>query len=503
MTARSISIVPSSPLPGQRSIGVFIALVLAFSCLAVLMFATGGMMVFLAGLLGAAAIAWATWRWPVGAAIVLAALGPINRFVILLMFNVISSPLLMTAVRLWDDALVSVLVLRVAHDAFCRRTAPRVMYLDLLVISFIAISILYVFYPGTLEGNSFFNRFNGFRFDALFLLAYFAGRGIELERRHVRWLVIALLPTAIAVAVFAVFQWALPSQSETFFNALHYDEYMRNLGASGELFRTRDLSGMEVPRVSSLVTGDLTLSYYQMFMIPFAAGLFFVARKPLEQAGAAALLLAMLAVVILTVTRSAIAASVVGLIVVTLVGRGTGKMTALAGVIVALALAFLLVSGLTPTAISGIASPEEGSAQEHASRLTTSVELLEDDPLGRGLATAGPLAQRELLQGGFTNESWYLQIATEIGLIGAALFATVVLVTVVASLISTTQIRDPWLRALTIGTAGSGLGFLLVGVVLHVWEFSSLSALFWLMAGITVRAPRLEAEWMEKEAHSV
>jgi hypothetical protein len=178
-------------------------------------------------------------------------------------------------------------------------------------------------------------------------------------------------------------------------------------------------------------------------------------------------------------------------------------MTALAGVIVALALAFLLVSGLTPTAISGIASPEEGSAQEHASRLTTSVELLEDDPLGRGLATAGPLAQRELLQGGFTNESWYLQIATEIGLIGAALFAIVVLVTVVASLISTTQIRDPWLRALTIGTAGSGLGFLLVGVVLHVWEFSSLSALFWLMAGITVRAPRLEAEWMEKEAHSV
>lgn len=499
MTARQISIVPATALPGQRSLGLFVALVLATSGLILFMFSTGGMMVFLAGIVGAAAIAWATWRWPIGAAIVLAAIGPINRFVILLIFNLISSPLLMTAVRLWDDALVSVLLLRVAHEAFCRRKAPHVMFLDLLVVFFIGLTALYVFYPGTLDGNSLFNRFNGFRFDALFLLAYFVGRGLNLKRRHVRWLVIALVPTATAVAVIAVFQWALPAQSSAFFNLLNYDEFMRQLGASGELFRTRDLAGTEVPRVSSLVTGDLTLAYYQMFMIPFAAGLFFVARRPLEQAGAAALLLAMLAVVVLTVTRSAIIASAVALVVVTLVGRGTGKMTAISGVVAALALGFLLASGLTPTALAGLASPEEGSAQEHASRITTSVELLEDEPLGRGLATAGPLAQRELLQGGFTNESWYLQIATEIGVAGALLFAAAVFGAVVAAFISSSRVRDPWLRTLTLGAAGSGLGFLMVGVVLHVWEFSSLSALFWLLAGIAVRAPRLEAEWEAEE----
>lgn len=499
MTARQISIVPSAHLPGQRSLGVFVALVLAVSCLVLLMFSSAGMMIFLTGMVGAAAIAWATWRWPIGAAIVLAAIGPINRFVILLIFNVVSSPLLMTAVRLWDDALVLVLLVRVTHEAFCRRKAPHIMYLDVLVLFFIGLSALYVFYPGTLGGNSLFNRFNGFRFDALFLLAYFVGRGLSLKRRHVRWLVLALIPTAVAVAVVAVFQWALPEQSSAFFNTLNYDEFMRQLGASGELFRTRELAGVEVARVSSLVAGDLALSYYQVFMIPFAAGLFFVARKPLEQVGAAAFLLAMLAVVVLTVTRSAILAGAIVLIVVTLVGRGTGKMTAISGVVVALALAFLLVSGLTPSALAGLASPEEGSAQEHASRITTSVELLEAEPLGRGLATAGPLAQRELLQGGFTNESWYLQIATEIGVVGAVLFAAALFATVVAAFISSTKVRDPWLRTLTIGAAGSGLGFLMVGVVLHVWEFSSLSALFWLMAGIAVRAPRLEAEWEAEE----
>lgn len=503
MTSRQISIIPTTPLLGQRSLGAFVALVLATSSLLLLMFASGGMIVFLAGLTGAAAIAWATWRWPVGAAIVLAAIGPINRFVILLIFNVISSPLLMTAVRLWDDALITVLLLRVIHEAFCRRRAPHVMYLDVLVLFFIGLTAMYVFYPGTLEGNSFFNRFNGFRFDAFFLLAYFVGRGLPLERRHVRWLVLALIPTAVAVAIVAVLQWALPGPSRAFFNMLNYDEFMRQLGASGELFRTRELSGMEVPRVSSLVTGDLTLSYYQMFMIPFAAGLFFAARKPLEQVGGAALLLAMLAVVVLTVTRSAIIASFVALLAVTLVGRGTGKMTALSGVVVALALGFLLASGLTPTAIASLGSPEEGSAQEHADRITTSMSLLEEDPIGRGLATAGPLAQRELLQGGFTNESWYLQIATEIGIVGALLFAAALTAAVVAAFVSSTKVRDPWLHALTIGCAGSGLGFLMVGVVLHVWEFSSLSALFWLMTGVAVRGPRLEAEWEAAENDSI
>ena len=493
------SIVPSTPLPGQRSLGVFVALVLAFACLVLFMFSSGGALLFLSGLVGAAAIGWAAWRWPIGAAIALAAVGPVNRFLILLLFNVVSSPMLITAVRLWDDALVCILLVRVVHDAFSRRRAPNLMFLDLLAISFVALAAIYVLYPGTLDGNGLFNRFNGFRFDALFLLAYFVGRGLELERRHVRWLVIALVPTAVAVAVVAVFQWALPAQSNSFFSMLHYQEFMQRLGASGELFRTRDLAGKDIPRVSSLVAGDLTLSYYQMFLIPFAAGLLFVARKPLHQAGAAAFLLAMVAVVVLTVTRSSIIASFVALLAITLPGRGTGKMLAVSGAVAGLALAFVLASGLTPGTIAGLASPEEGSAQEHAQRITSSLELVQEEPLGRGLATAGPLAQREILQGGFTNESWYLQIATEIGAIGAILFGLLLLAAVIAALISSTQVSDPWLRALTIGTAGSGLGFLIVGAVLHVWEFSALSALFWLMAGIAVRAPRLEAEWKAAE----
>jgi hypothetical protein len=501
MSSRPLSIVASSPPVSQRSIGVFMGLVLVSSCLVLLMFATGGALLILAGLMGAAGIAWATWRWPIGAAVALAAIAPINRFLLLLIFNVVSSPLALTALRLWDDALVSVLLIRVVHDAFNRRKAPHLMYLDVLMLFFIGLTALYIFYPGTLAGNSVFNRFNGFRFDAFFLLAYFVGRGLELKRRHIRWLLLALIPSAVAVAAVAVWQAAAPGQSAAFFQMIHFDEFTRFLGgnSNASLLRTRDLAGAELTRVTSLVTGDLPLAYYQVFMIPFAAALYFAAKKPAQQAAGGLFLVAMLGVVVLTVTRSAVLASVVALLVITLLGSGIGKMMAISGLVAALGLAFLLFTGLTPASLGGLASPEEGSFQVHVRTIQISIDLAEEAPLGRGLSTAGPLAQRTDLQGGFTNESWYLQLATEIGITGAVLFSVILLGTVGAAFISYGKVKDPWLRALTLGVAGSGLGFILVGFVLHVWEFTTLSELFWLMAGIAICAPRLEAQWEAAE----
>ncbi len=501
MASQQLSILPRSPLAAGGSHSVLIGLLLTFSCLFVLMFAAAGMVAFLTAMVVAGLIAWATWRWPIWAAAALAILAPINRFLLLLIFNVADSTLLLSALRLWDDALITVLLARVAHDTFVRRKAPHLMYIDILMLFFVGLTALYVFYPGTLAGNSMMNRFMGFRFDAFFLLAYFVGRGLELKRHHVRWLMIALIPSAVAVAVFAVFQWLQPDLSVAFFDALRFEEFTRAVGGTGEvsLVRTRDLAGAELSRVSSLVTGDLPLSYYQTFMIPFAAALFFAAKKPVHQAGAAVFLAAMLAVVVLTVTRSAILASVVALLLVTVLGRGVGKMMLISGALVVLGLAFVLFSGLTPASFGGLVSPEEGSLQVHVAAMETSLDLVEEEPLGRGLATAGPLTQRQILQGGFTNESWYLQLATEIGIVGAVLFSVTLLATTVAAFISYGQVKDPWLRALTLGLAGAGVGFIIVGIVLHVWEFTSLSMLFWLLAGIAVRAPTLEAEWEAEE----
>jgi hypothetical protein len=57
-----------------------------------------------------------------------------------------------------------------------------------------------------------------------------------------------------------------------------------------------------------------------------------------------------------------------------------------------------------------------------------------------------------------------------------------------------TRVHDPWLRILTLGVAGGGVGFLVEGNALHVWDNTVLSLLFWLLVGLAMRARDFEVE---------
>ncbi len=503
MAVRQFSIVPSSPFPNRSLSGVLPLVALGFSGLLLLAAATGGGLVPAMGLLVAGLIAWAAWRWPVGAAVTLAALVPVHRFLMFLLFSLHGSTMLLRATQLWDDAFVAVLLIRVVHDAFLRRQAPQLRYLDLLILSFVGLTALYIFYPGTVPGTTLFGRLTGFRLDAYFLLAYFVGRGLTLKPHHVRWLLLALIPSGLAVAGVAVWQWVAPDQSTTFFQRLGFEEFLQAVGGTGDVVvRSRELASMEISRASSLLMSDLALSFYQTLTIPFAAALLFSLRKPAHQVAAGLFLLTMVGVVVLTVTRSAILASVVALVVVTLWGRGYAKMLVVTVGLAAVGLAFLLVSGLSGDSFQELLSLDEPSARAHVGAIERSLEIVKHEPLGRGLTTAGPLALRQDIEGGIINESWYLQLATEIGVLGAVLFSVILLTATAGAFISYLKVKDPWLRALTLGIAGAGVGFILVGVVLHVWEVTPLSMLFWLLVGIALRAPSLEKEWAETRSES-
>jgi hypothetical protein len=46
--------------------------------------------------------------------------------------------------------------------------------------------------------------------------------------------------------------------------------------------------------------------------------------------------------------------------------------------------------------------------------------------------------------------------------------------------------------------AGAGIGFAVTGAFLQVWEATVVAILFWMIAGIAVRAPEIEREWSEE-----
>src|SRR5439155_4116085 len=103
---------------------------------------------------------------------------PINRFVILLIFHFTGSGALTKITQLWKDGLIALLLLRVIYDMAFNEKQPRIKYLDLFVLFFISFSLVYILYP---VPDDIMTRVQGFRSDAFFLVAYFVGRGLQLQ----------------------------------------------------------------------------------------------------------------------------------------------------------------------------------------------------------------------------------------------------------------------------------------------------------------------------------
>lgn len=499
---------PAAPA-GDRFYRLVILTAVMFVGVLLAMATALGMLKELAFLAVAAIGTIAVWRYPQLAAAFLVAFAPVNRFVIFVGFRFASSPTLLHGEQLWKDAIVGVLLVRVIHETLIRKKAPRLYLLDLLIFMFVTYHLIYLFYPGTVADNSLLGRMLGFRLDAYFLFAYFVGRGLTLKRKHVRWIVLGIIPGSIIVALVAAWQWVFPGWANNLWNTLGYQAFVDATNGSSDIaVRTRDLAGISIPRASSLLMSDLALAFYQLLLIPIAAAMFLVHRKSSNllqsaflQWGTIAFLLLMLATLAFSGTRSAMLAVPISLVVLLLITRSFGKTFAIGVALLPLVAAAVLVLGSTSAGdwFQSLFSSTEGSSVAHTDALQRAVNVIQDEPLGRGLGTSHTVGFQTGVRSSFATESWYLQLGTETGIPGLFLYSLAILGAVVTPLLAYPKVRDPWLRTLTLGTGGAAIGFLLVGLVLHVWEAPIIAAVFWLLVGIAVRAPQLEEQWREDD----
>jgi hypothetical protein len=454
------------------------------------------MVVYLLALVVALVLAWAIWCFPFPAAVALVVIAPINRFLLMMLYAGSNSVLLLRAGQLWKDLLILVLVGRLIHEAFARRRSPRLYLLDLLVGGFIALCVLYTAYPGTEGDLALTTRLIALRFDAFFLLAYFVGRGLNLTRSRLRFLLLAAVPVCLVTAMVAYWQWLRPEQAARLFERLGYTEFRMVIGATDpDLIRERLVAGTTIPRAASLAMGDLALAFYCVFIIPVAGAIFFSVKGGWRQFAAGAFVLAMIVTLLATNNRSGAIASAGILVLLALWTRSFVRLGVVLLTLTAIALAYVLRSGISADVIRLLLSFQEDSAAAHVDVIQNSLRLIRESPLGQGLGTAGPISVRQQAGGAFVTESWYFQVALEVGIAGAILFILVLLVAIVNSQLSSLYVRDLWLRVVTLGAGGALIGYALVGAWLHVWEVTPVSMVVWLFAGIAVRAPALEREW--------
>jgi hypothetical protein len=476
---------------------LIVAGLLGFVVLFVFLSTTIGFTILVIGALLLVGLALVTWHHPIGALFALVALGSVHQTAMLLVYFLTRSPTAVKAAQSWKDIVLFVLLAKVIDLAFRRRLAPSLYLLDLSIIIFLAVGVFYLIYPTQLPDTSFVTTLFGWRADALFLIAYFVGRGLPLSVSNVRGLIVTLLAVGAIIALVAGVQVALPGATNSIFNLLGYQEFIGIQQADASAFALREntlLGGLTVPRASSLLLSDLALSFHSLLVAPIALATFIMVRGLGRRLLLDIVTAAAVATGVLTVTRSFIVAIGPALALVALRGRGivfaclVAAQLGLAGAVVANQV------GLTTKVIEYMFSPQEASTQGHLAAIDASLAVLRESPFGRGLGTAGQVAQRRYVQGGLTNESWYLQIATEIGVIPGVLFFGIVAGFGLVAWIQFGRVTGRWPKAVCLGMLGATLGFGIVGFTLHVWEALTTSIIFWLLAGIVVRAHRLEGE---------
>ena len=332
------------------------------------------------------------------------------------------------------------------------------------------------------------DRLLGFRADSYFMLAYFVGRFLFFERRHLRWLLLSLLPGTAIVAVIAGVEFVWPTWFNAFFEKLSFTAFINGQGGFGdvEAIESRGISGVNLPR-SSLLLGDLAC-FFSVFALAAAAAVFLDGTPQL----------AFRARVRSARSRSRRSASRSRAVRRGRGGRGAdrprdhdppARVAAAIGGVLVIGLLVALTSGVISTAaIDALANPHEASVQAHQGAIGTGLSLVDEDPVGHGLGTVGTIGQRVFRSEAITTENWYLQIATEMGVVQGVLFVLISLAVAAEAFFSFTRVRDLTLSRVCLAAFGGSVGFFIIGNMLHVWEVPVIAMAFWLMAGIAVGA---------------
>ena len=449
----------------------------------------------------AAGLGAVVWRNPYAGLVALVVLGPPHRFLMVVLFHVVPSATFLKAAELWKELVVLTILAKVVHLALQRRGAPRLHPLDLAILIFLALGGLYLIYPSAVPGVTLTTNLYGLRADAFFLVAYFVGRGFPVTTQQVRGLLLGFTVITFIVALVAAFNFVAPSASDSLYARIGGNAFTdaSTPGVANTdyiAYRTEAsdtaTTNIPLPRAPSLFFSALALAFYTLLAGPLALALLSVHRRPRNRVIFDLLTLAAGATALFTVTRSAIIALVPALLVVVWRTRRWRPAALLVAQAVLVALPVAIALHVTPATIQTIFSLSGGSSQGHVRAFFDSLSVLRVDPTGRGLGTSGGTSQVLDVQGGITNEDWYLQLATDMGLVPAALFFLTVLGSGITAFRQYARVDNVWLRALCAGMAGAALGFLLEGFGLHVWDGETTGIIFWLFLGIVVQGPAIE-----------
>lgn len=444
-------------------------------------------------------------QWGAGAVASLVVLVAVQQPVWALLLRLGVPEAAVRLVRFTKEGLVAVVVLAAAAALLARapRREDRVQFVgvrgprsdrvDLAVGAWIALVTAYLL-AGMVAGEQLFPRTTDDPW--LQLVAYrslvvgpvllVAVRSLPLVREHRERITTAILAAGGVLSAVAMFEVAAPGVMEDLASdVLRYRAYQaRIFGIElpfGVVVQTTFGDEILVTRAGSLLFDYLQLGF---FLLPaFAIALVRVVDADRSDRWQQVALLGLLTAGILaTVTRTAIVAAGVAVVVVvlTLPGEALRRRARMIGLaVLAVAVAVAVPTGIAARMVAGLAA-SDASSNEHVAALELGMTTVASNPLGIGVGSTAEVGVRTDAAA-LIVENAYLDIGVQTGLPGMLAFVALVVVLVLAlrDRLALDPLAAPALAAVVAFSVGS--------LLLHAWLMIEASWVVHVLAGMALR----------------
>lgn len=383
-----------------------------------------------------------------------------------------------------------------------RRPLRRFDALDIAAIAYVVLGLAYLLAPHLLVGNaagsslSLYARALDWRNDVFYVGVFVVFRHLRLGRHAVDRLLERVLMVVSGVAALGIVEAILPDTwnrvavhdlGVTAFEHLVVGDQPSAAFSLTDVRSYTAVNGHLVLRIGSVLFDYLAVGFVFALGLGIAADI--IARRRARWWVYAVMPVLGIAL-LLTQTRSAVIAGIVATVFA--LRHRSGKSVARRAVL-ARVVAILLLVGTPFIAGSGtllrfVSAPHSNTA--HKNSFVNGITVLEHNPMGRGLGTSAGGAQ---LLGGqqqaggqptvILTESQYLQIGSQLGVAGLALYLAVVLL-LLRRLLHRRDDDPPALApsAMSNVAVGTMIGLLFTQAFVNL----ELAVLFWGCAGLAV-----------------
>ena len=325
---------------------------------------------------------------------------------------------------------------------------------------------------------------------ALLLIGIVAGTWLDKEKQ--RFLIRLVLIVSSVVAVLGVLQYFLPKDVMTHFG------YSVARGVKPAFFID---DKPDFPRIMSTLRDPNSLGAYLMIPMTMLVIMVLKAKKRLILLGLLGLQgLALL----LTFSRSAWIGAVLSVVLAVVLTYGS-VLRALAGrfkyVLIAMVLLFCGVAVMTRDSYvtqNLLLHSDQSTNQADPNELRVSfqrqaIDGIIHEPQGHGPGTAGIVSIRNT-NGGQLTENYFLQIGYEVGVVGLLLFLGLLALLIYNLSFRKTLTKNQDMFVLQRALQASFWGYIIVGLLNHVWSNEAVTTQWWLLTGMVLSAqilPRL------------